>query len=190
MPSVACIYLGICDEGHPSQCHWGAKTACFGLGGFHSQKDQKVICKKLWMDLEPRNFQGCPYAAISVLVCIRWNSFHCVLHIVRNWAYYCIMRYKWNWTSSFAWLPVKQESQRVGIWWLISHSDPEHHLEKIEKQKIGSKALSLFPLDCFLSNMNHHLFDFMFSIEYFFLSFFLPSLGPLPRHMDIPRLGV
>jgi len=33
-------------------------------------------------------------------------------------------------------------------------------------------------------------FYFILFIYYFFFFVFLPFLGPLPRHMEIPRLGV
>ena len=55
----------------------------------------------------------------------------------------------------------------------------------------GTFSPTFPPLDAFpLSWSKHQFLEVKLSQEPFFFFVFLPFLGPLPRHMEVPRLGV
>ena len=49
-------------------------------------------------------------------------------------------------------------------------------------------TIPVFELGCPLCLSQENSFFFFFFFFFFFV--FLPLLGPLPRHMEVPRLGV
>ena len=57
-----------------------------------------------------------------------------------------------------------------------------------ESQKLlRKKARYVFVLFCFFQLKEIHIY---FSVHFFSFLFFLSFLEPLPRHMEVPRLGV
>ena len=76
------------------------------------------------------------------------------------------------------------------MWWLELLQPSCHHAE-LEKKANLEKASTIFSISLpFLGNSVHHPHIVLGMWPSFFFFVFLPFLGMLPWHIEIPRLGV